>query len=99
MSNTDQATLLNNLFGYYKYFLKDESYANKMTIGTFKCFTEQNNIVEQIEEQTNLLLDYINVDATAREIYYQQRIAGISKNVGDRKMMVVVWQISRSAYF
>lgn len=46
--------------------------------------------IENIGEKTQMVIAFVKLDAQAREAFYQNRLIGIQKNIGEKKMVVVV---------
>lgn len=88
-NGANQSDLLENLAKLYEVLSKDPSYSEKMAKATYLSVISDTEI-DKIEEKTQMVISFLKIDAQAREIHYQNRLAGIQKDIGDRPMIIIV---------
>lgn len=87
--NISQVDSLQRVFDLYNQLYKDTDLSQKMAMATYLSVFHKSEI-ENIGEKTQMVIAFVKLDAQAREAFYQNRLIGIQKNIGEKKMVVVV---------
>jgi len=87
--NISQVDSLQRVFDLYNQLYKDTDLSQKMDMATYLSVFHKSEI-ENIGEKTQMVIAFVKLDAQAREAFYQNRLIGIQKNIGEKKMVVVV---------
>jgi|GEM_PF-2264320 len=74
---------------YTNYFLGDSGYANQLTDAVFDSMFASTEI-DDAKGISSLVLNFIKLDALARENYYQSRIKQVRDENPDKNILVVV---------